>query len=157
MKREKKHARSRNKLAELLGIDAPEEKPTGPSARRVRNDASREAEAVLGYIRNPGSYDERACRRCKGLFMSDRANVALCSDTCRAAELADIGITWDWNKEPDQRWYYAFEGDTRTNEPLVVGVQATAILKSESFVLPSSPVPVESNSIDLDDDFLYNF
>lgn len=157
MRAEKKQERARNKLAELFGLEAPA-KPTGPSAQRVKQDKSREAEAVVEFMGAPANFLARKCRRCQKPFMVNRGNVALCSDFCREKELADVGITWRWDRTPEQRWYYVYDGDKRSNEPLVIGPEATEMILSND--LPERPIVVDtstSDSADFDDEFLFGF
>lgn len=160
MRPDKKRARAKNKLAELLGIEAPDN-PTGPTAARIRDDNSREAEAVLDFLVNPKHYRNKECRHCGKSFTVNRANVALCSDYCREKELAAVGITWRWDRTPDQRWYYAYDGDPRSTEPLVIGPEATEMLRDlptntddSTAVSVSSAADTDSGS--LDDDFLFS-
>lgn len=158
MRPEKKRARSKNKLAELFGIDAPEQ-PNGPTIQRIKDDNSREAEAVIAFIDNKDSFRRKTCRHCGEAFMVNRANVALCSDYCRAKELEAVGITWRWDRSPEQRWYYAYDGDTRTTEPLVIGPDATEMIDSNNLgdVFSNKPpaVDVVASPVEGDDSFLY--
>jgi len=157
---DKKRARSKSKLAELFGLEAPET-PTGPTAQRIKDDNSREAEAVLNYIEKPKTYLNVTCRHCDKPFMVNRSNVALCSDYCRAKELAAVGITWRWDRSPEERWYYVYDGDKRNTEPLVIGPEATEMILNNDLlgeVLDSSVETSVSVSVDTDDDsFLYGF
>lgn len=120
MKQDKKEARNRDKLAELLGMDAPPRATSGSSAV-IRQDRSREAEAVLTFVDKPLTFIKKACKTCGRGFLVDRSNVSCCSDKCRADALKVLGIDWDWAKPPESRWYFSYQGDKVTNEPLVVG------------------------------------
>jgi hypothetical protein len=120
LKQHKKEARNRDKLAELLGLEAPP-KATSSSSAVLRQDRSREAEAVLTFVDKPLTFIKRACKVCGRGFLVDRSNVSCCSDTCRANGLKALGIEWDWSKPPESRWYFSYQGDKVTNEPLVVG------------------------------------
>lgn len=159
MREDKKRARSKNKLAELFGLEAPEI-PTGPTAQRIKADSSREAEAVLDYVGSPNKYAFKVCRHCGEPFMANRSNVALCSDYCRAKELEAVGITWRWDRTPEQRWYYVYDGDKRNTEPLVIGPAATKMIVDNKIGLDSSNTSDVGDTavIDVDDDsFLYGF
>lgn len=162
MRADKKKARSRDKLAELFGLETPTP-PTGPSAIRLKEDRSREAEGVLAYIENPTRFTTIKCRRCAKDFMVNRSNVALCSDLCREHELADVGIEWRWDRSPEERWYYVYDGDKRNTEPLVIGPVATKMILDNSLGEPKKVVvagvaaslDLNENSGNLNDEFLY--
>lgn len=127
MKQHKKEARAKDKLAELLGIENP--KLEGPPNKVVRENTSRGAEASIAFIDRPKSFAKRQCRNCGQVFFVDRANVALCSDNCRAKELSSKGIEWDWSKPPEERWYVSYQGDKNTDEPLVVPPELVNVLQ----------------------------
>lgn len=154
MRADKKRARSKNKLADLFGMEAPET-PNGPTAARIKNDNSREAEAVIEYISNAEKFRSKTCRHCGENFLVNRANVALCSDYCRAKELEAVGITWRWDREPEARWYYAYDGDSRTTEPLVIGPHATKMIDDNNLADEFAAIPITSNATIVDDSFLY--
>lgn len=103
MKEEKKRARAADKLAELFGLQ--EHLPTElPSPTIISNNKSREAEAVLAYMDSHKRFAQRPCKWCESTFASDRGNVAYCSDLCRQKALAELGILWNPNKDPRERW-----------------------------------------------------
>lgn len=97
MKDEKKKER----LAALLGLALPEQ-PKEPTVDDQL--ASREADATLIYFETPENFRELECKRCGHMFAVNMASVAYCSDHCRQATLADIGIEWDMAKSPNERW-----------------------------------------------------
>lgn len=105
------------RLADLFGLVVPEELKAPDPARTYENETrSREAEAVLAYVYNPHKFVQKECKFCGLIFAVSRANVNKCSDRCRIAELANMGITWDPSKSPEERWDF--------KEPLVVPPQA---------------------------------
>ena len=116
------------KLAELLGM-APPPTATTPQQARLREDVSRAAESFLDFVEQPQRYRHPTCKACGNTFFVSRANVSYCSDECRADALLEIGIEWNWNKPPQDRWYVVQQGSKTTNEPFVVPVEAVRILK----------------------------
>lgn len=114
-----KEETKRRKLAELLGLDMPTA-PTSPRAAIQRENRSREAEAVLEFVSYPTTFRMPSCTRCGNNFAVNRANVSYCSDKCRAEALADMGIKFDWDKDPASRWYVVQHNSATTAEPLVV-------------------------------------
>lgn len=96
----------------------------------ARENISREAESLIQFISAPQSFARVTCRSCGQDFLVNRANVALCSDKCRANELAELGIEWDWSKSPEQRWYVTGQTGRSTNEPLVVMPTALRALET---------------------------
>ena len=129
LREDKKKARRHAALAALLGIEPPK----GPIASV--EDHSREAEAVLAYTSNPKDYKTVACKRCNRDFAVNRGNVAYCSDTCRAADLKDLGIEWSPGKSAADRWKWN-EYATKVYEPLVVGPEALAVANVAIGVTP---------------------
>lgn len=137
--------KKREKLAALLGLDAPT-KASGPPRKVTQENRSREAEAVIQFVETPRAFAVVKCKNCKQEFLVNRANVALCSDSCRAKDLAKIGIEWDWSKNPSERWYVASVLSKITNEPLIVPPQALVALRE---VLTSVWEPIsEASSLD---------
>lgn len=119
----------RNKLAALLGLDVPTAR-TDHRPKVAKENISREAEAVINFVSAPQTYARITCRSCGQDFLVNRANVALCSDKCRANELAEMGIDWDWSKSPEERWYVSSQNGRLTNEPLVVPSTALRALET---------------------------
>jgi len=110
MKESKKEARRREQLAALFGMDTPPPSETAPLSIDHQN-SSREAEAVIAYLERPSVFVERSCKNCSKDFLVNRGNVTLCSDACRATYLLrEYGIEWDWNKQPNERYYYRIPG-----------------------------------------------
>lgn len=106
----------KERLASLLGIDLSDDKT-------VENEAaSRGAEATLAYLEAPSFFTEVECKRCGARFAVNMANVAYCSDTCRALTLQDLGIKWDKTKPAEERW--------GNNVPLVVPPAALEVTRS---------------------------
>lgn len=119
MRQDKKEARLAAQVAQMFGIDTTLI-ATGPTNQRLKNNSSREAEAVLAFVESPQNFTKKSCKYCGHTFATDRANVAYCSDKCRAGALDQIGIKFDWSKSPEARWYSRFEGDKLTREPLII-------------------------------------
>lgn len=118
------------RLAALLGMEAP---TLDPGKIYDRETDSREAEAVLAYVKDPQRFVKKLCKLCDGTFMVDRANVSYCSDRCRAKALDNIGIGWDRTKNPAERWDF--------QEPLTIPPQIVEPL--EILVVSLPPVEVD--------------
>jgi hypothetical protein len=131
MRKSLKEQRDKERLATLLGIAPPE--PNSPTGETYDN-ISREAEAVIALIERPTRFTIRTCHQCKQDFAVNRANVAYCSDVCRAAQLEELGLTWDWNKPPESRWYYCAWTDKINTEPLVVQEVALNIIRDNDLL-----------------------
>ena len=156
-------------------MDAPPPSESAP-LRVEHQNGSREAEAVIAYLERPVAFVERSCKMCGADFLVNRGNVTLCSDTCRANYLLrEFGIDWDWNKPPNERYYYRIPGiesqwdypDTpkgrqerldRSNleearaiaaEPLSISPDTTRVLKEREVVI-ASQVSEDSNILDSD-------
>lgn len=70
-------------------------------------DKMAEAEAVLTYHRTKGrAFTHKVCAECGETFAYswDRDAIARCSVNCMARSLEKIGLKWDPNKPPKQRW-----------------------------------------------------
>lgn len=106
------------KLAELLGIEAPKGNPY-----ETPEDVSREAEATLQYAETPESFIRKNCKSCGRTFAHTRGAIAYCSNNCRARGLEQIGIQWDWLRPVEARWSLYAGG-----EPLVVPPEALELL-----------------------------
>jgi len=175
VKESKKEARRREQLAALFGMDAPPPSESAP-LRIAHENGSREAEAVIAFLDRPTTFVERSCQNCGKDFAVNRGNVSLCSDTCRAAFLLEkFGIVWDWNKPPNERYYYRIPGietqwdfpDTPKGraerlersrleearayaaEPLSVSPDTLRVLKEREVVI-ASQVSEDSNVLDSD-------
>lgn len=125
-----RESKKREKLAALLGLDVPTAR-TDHRPKTAKENISREAEALIQFVKAPQTYARITCRSCGQDFLVNRANVALCSDRCRANELAEMGIDWDWSKAPESRWYVSSQNNLKaTNEPLVVMPAALKALET---------------------------
>jgi hypothetical protein len=116
-------------IAKLLGLELPTAK-----SKAEATEISREAEAVLVYSETPEAFVSKTCKGCGLLFAHTPGAVGYCSDVCRAAALAKLGIKWDWLKPPERRWGLRW--------PLIIGPRALAVLESLPTVEPT-PKPVE--------------
>lgn len=72
------------------------------------DDLALEAEAVLLYYESNGvGFTKQTCPACKREFAykyTIKGGQFRCSNECRAAELAKIGIQWNYHKTPEARW-----------------------------------------------------
>lgn len=143
MKAETKKAR----LAALFGLELPD-----PQLKRLRQNVSREGEAVLAYYAEPLAFTEKMCKHCNRMFAVNRGQVGYCSDRCRVAALAAIGIKYDVEAPIEQRW--------GAIEPLVVVPEALPLVqqavsqKSEPRESENSQAPVEAEGLESIDDYL---
>lgn len=120
----KKKARDASKLASILGISLPTNVPLTSTKEEVEN-RSREAEAVLDYVKNNNKYKKVACKHCGTIFAVNRANVSYCSDRCRAISLEECGLSWDWTRPAHLKWQVLYPNDP--GEPLVVSGKALEV------------------------------
>lgn len=118
----KLRARRQAALAAEFDIEVP--KQVGPSHKTIKEDISREAEAVLSYMRRPLMFIERTCS-CGKDFKVNRRDVSCCSDQCRARELAELGMEWDWSRSTGERWAAM---KPTTPEPLIVPSEVLDII-----------------------------
>ena len=115
------------RLAALFGL--PEEvvpkKPTA-AQQEARDDVSREAEAAIAYLTTPTGFVQRECRNCGHIFAVNRANISLCSDSCREHYLLSVyGLEVDLKaRTPQERWAQ----NTGGPEPLIVAPPTLAVL-----------------------------
>lgn len=126
------------KLAELLGIEAPKGNP-----HETPEDVSRQAEAALQYAETPKSFIRKNCKSCGRTFAHTRGAIAYCSNACRARSLEQIGISWDWNKPTEVRWEL-YEG----GEPLIVPPEALALIDQVSDTQDDLKCPVYNHMRD---------
>lgn len=83
---------------------------------------SRDAEALLTFLRDPNLFVRRECKKCHGEFYTDYGSVSYCKDFCRIAALKDYGIvTWDFKKPLHSRWGNPI--------PLIVGPDTLQFLR----------------------------
>jgi len=163
LRQSKKEERNRNKLAELFGLQEHLPTEATPTQQIQTNNKSREAEAVLAYVDEPKKFKQRPCKNCESVFAADRGNVAYCSDDCRKHALAQIGIIWDPDKDPRERWDFKMvvndSGDSQlvnanvSREPLtvpppalVVADLALEVQKDKESVSDTSSDPVVSET-----------
>lgn len=136
----KKLAKTLNALGSLLDAEdgdqeeivAPEKVERVLSGKRdTQEDQVIEAEAVLLYFNLHGSgFTRQVCPECKRTFAYKYKigiiNGLKCSNTCRAAALAKIGIKWDYHKKPEVRW--GLTNQTRGEIPLIVPAAALEVV-----------------------------
>lgn len=88
------------------------------------SDHMREAQAVLNYFEARGQgFKEKPCKQCGRVFAYswDSTAIAMCSIRCAKLALQAIGLDWNPEKEPGERW-----GRTI---PAVVSPEALRLLK----------------------------
>jgi len=110
-------------VAELQGIPVEQVQITLPV--ESIDDKLAEAEAVTQYFETGGeNFKEVTCRWCGDLFSYkwDRHAIKYCSVTCAHEALMKLGLKWNPQKSPAQRW-----GKTA---PIVVPPQALHLVKS---------------------------
>lgn len=126
------------KLAELLGIEAPKE-----NVYETPEDVSREAEAALIYAESPQSFIRKECKICGRTFAHTRGAIAYCSNSCRARGLEAIGIQWHWTRNSEVRW-----GNYKEGEPLVVPPEAVLLIDQVSDTQEHLKCPVYNHMRD---------
>lgn len=135
MKDDKRRAR----LAALFGMAPPTQEELNEAV-----DKSREAEAALAYYNEPSRFKEVTCKQCGLRFAVNRGSVAYCSDSCRRKMLADIGIEWDPNKTPEERWKPGVEPFIVTPQAL----QAIQVRQAYQVLVDAGLVPeLESSGV----------
>jgi hypothetical protein len=88
-------------IAEMFGFDIEEVEARMP--KKVEK-ARKEADAVRHRLYNPDEWYDIQCKYCGRMFSADYKYVALCSDDCRKADFAAIGLVWDAARTEDQRY-----------------------------------------------------
>lgn len=119
MSKKTKEQKAQEKLAKLLGMEAPT-----PASRVEANARSMEAEAALEYFERPQTFSEKNCKQCGQLFATRGAPVAYCSDPCRVKAFEQrMGVKWQPDRPNSERW--GFMG-----EPLTVPPEALSIVQA---------------------------
>lgn len=114
-----KEQKAQEKLAAMLGIEAPTAVSKAESHAR-----SMEAEAALEYYDNPRTFSHKECKLCNRSFATRGAPVAYCSDSCRVKAFEQrMGIKWQPLRPTTERW--GFMG-----EPLVVPHEALVVVQA---------------------------
>jgi hypothetical protein len=88
---------------ELLGLLPKEEPKKTQEEINEEESKSRDAEAVIAFLRGEVGRAQY-CKNCEGLFFTSYGCVAYCSDACRKEVLHKMGIDWDPMKPLHQRW-----------------------------------------------------
>ena len=138
MPRKTKSAKDR--LLELLEKDATDaelqklqEVRTELENEQSLDDKSIEAEAVLLYFNTKGAgFKNLKCPSC-GLIFAYKYSIPkhkmCCSNECRKAELKKIGIVWNPNKTPEERW--GMTHSQKGSIPLIVPPSALTVLQDK--------------------------
>lgn len=72
-----------------------------------QEDLLAEAQAVVNYFHSTrGEFKYQQCRQCGETFAYawDRDAIKYCGITCMSKALKEIGLTWNPNKKPSERW-----------------------------------------------------
>lgn len=109
MKAQKKAEREADKLKAWLAragksTESVEIEPEDFRPSKWPSESSLQGEAVLKYWDNPKEWIEKRCQRCDGIFATLYYAVGCCSDACRKKQLKDIGIIFNPEFTPHQRW-----------------------------------------------------
>ena len=144
MKKEKREARAREKLAALLGIQAPQ----GPI--ETPRDRENGAQAVVKAIHKPETMHKETCISCGHDFYVDRYQVTCCSEHCVAKALEAIGI--DYNPLADRsRRYNWIDSRTGVQYPIIAPVEATpfidAILEQKAKEAEEEKLSADTSSL----------
>lgn len=106
MKPETRKAREERKynetVAQLLGMTVEEVQQL--RGDEDQEDKAREVQAVHLFLENPDAFTEKTCQECQGLFMTNYRFASLCSTRCRIMSLERVGITWNPQHTPANRW-----------------------------------------------------
>jgi hypothetical protein len=126
--------KAQEKLAKLLGMEAPKTLPS-----HTAHERSMEAEAVLEYYENPRSFKEKDCKQCGRTFATRGAPVGYCSDPCRARAFEErMGVMWKPLRSPEERWGFMGEPLTVPPEALIV---ARAVMVEQAAAEEAKPAP----------------
>lgn len=77
------------------------------SNKETNHDKVREAQSVINYFESGGEgFTQRKCNYCLGVFAYawNISSIAYCSIECARKRLESIGIAWNPNKHPSERW-----------------------------------------------------
>lgn len=115
------------------------------ATKQSPDEKALEAEGVLLYFHTKGKdFVKQKCPQCGKTFAYKYyiPGVKLkCSNECRRASLAEIGIVWNPGKSPEERW--GMSGVSKGTIPLIVPPAAFELVESkiqESLADNNSPV-----------------
>ena|SRR6478752_4066363 len=100
----KVHKPDSEELAEVLGIVG---KPKPRVRKEIHEDKeaiAREAEGVLLHLRRVDTLMQKECLECHRSFATNYHFAGRCSDDCIKASLSRVGIEWNPEKTPQERW-----------------------------------------------------
>jgi len=83
---------------------------------------TREAEAVLLHLYHVKTLKQVTCQNCDEPFATNYAYMRHCSDECLRRTLDKMGLTWDPEKTPEERW--------QGQPPSVVTFKTLQVLKN---------------------------
>lgn len=102
-KKGKKFEHDPAKVAALLGISV-EDAAKHVEKTKAPDQLQNEAEAVLAYAYNVGTWYNKKCKECKSPFVADYNYIAFCSMRCRKKQMTELGLGWNPSRSEDQRW-----------------------------------------------------
>ena len=119
----KKAEREKAKLAALFGIDMEVVKASNTQAE-TRDDRMNQAQAVVRFLTDPKRFIRKECRTCKNMFVTDYKHIDTCSMQCLKDALESLGLVWNPDKSPEERW-----GTMMRDYPLIVPPQALRVIR----------------------------
>ena len=102
---QEKQAAALKKAAELFAVEI--DTSSLDLGVETTDDKMREAASVLDYYESMGDgFNQKTCKRCGGTFFYkwNSKAISYCSINCMSKALEAIGIAWDPNKLPEERW-----------------------------------------------------
>jgi hypothetical protein len=100
----KVHEPDSDELAEMLGIVGKPKPRVRKEAHEDKEAIAREAEGVLLHLRRVDTLMQKECLECHRTFATNYHFAGRCSDDCIKASLHRIGIEWNPEKTPQERW-----------------------------------------------------
>jgi hypothetical protein len=114
------------KLETALGLVG---KPKPRIRKEIHEDKeaiAREAEGVLLHLRRVDTLMQKECLECHLSFATNYAYAGRCSDDCIKASLHRVGIEWNPEKTPQERWNGP---DVNGEIPTIITPDTLAFLK----------------------------
>lgn len=86
-------------------IEAVKEKmPIEEIERYERDEKSFQAESVIAYLGSMEDFYRLHCRGCGKDFVASYSKVTTCSIRCLRKVVEELGLTWNPEKSPEERW-----------------------------------------------------
>jgi len=92
------------KLEAALGLVAKPKPRVRKEAHEDKEAIAREAEGVLLHLRRVDTLMQKECLECHRAFATNYHYAGRCSDDCIKASLHRVGIEWNPEKTPQERW-----------------------------------------------------